>query len=47
MDPDSLGSLGVRLMRGLAEQMHGTISLENNQGAIVTVVFQPNALLVH
>lgn len=32
-------SLGISLMRGLSEQLHGTLDLENNNGVVVTVRF--------
>ena len=44
MDPDAVDTLGVRLMRGLAEQMYGELNMESDGGAIVRIVFRPNGL---
>jgi two-component sensor histidine kinase len=44
-DPDNSSSLGVYLMRSLADQIDGGFSMTNDAGATVTVVFSPEVVV--
>lgn len=39
-----LESLGLKLMHGLSEDIHGRITFENNRGTKITIVFQEDPL---
>lgn len=41
-DIDSITSLGMNLMIGLTDQLHGTFSIHSNTGTTITVTFRPS-----
>jgi two-component sensor histidine kinase len=43
-DPD-LDSLGLKLMRGLIEEISGQIQFENNSGTVITITFEIDLLV--
>ena len=40
-----LDSLGLKLMRGLIEEINGQIQFENNNGTIITIIFKIDRLV--
>jgi two-component system, sensor histidine kinase PdtaS len=45
MEDADIESLGLKLMRGLIEEINGQIEFENNNGTIITIVFKIDALI--
>jgi two-component sensor histidine kinase len=43
LDIDKTQSLGLQLVRILTAQIHGTLEIERQNGAVFRIVFQPNA----
>lgn len=41
-DEDSLNSLGMNLMKGLTEQLNGTLKMQNNKGLSIRISFPVN-----
>lgn len=44
-DSNRINSLGMRLMKGLTEDINGEFTLESKNGVYISVVFRPNAIL--
>ena len=43
--PEDADSLGLKLMRGLVEEISGQIQFENNNGTIITITFKTDLLV--
>lgn len=44
-DSNLSNSLGMRLMKGLSEDIHGVLAIQSQQGVRISVIFPPNPIL--